>query len=82
MDKNDHIDELARKLANFATDYAEAKGLSNGDVMNALGRLYVTFGFTIKTDKISNEELGETLVEFVDANCKLMVEALRHAEKA
>jgi hypothetical protein len=82
MDKNDKIDQLAQTLANLATDYAEDNGLDFGDVMNALGRTYVTYGFTVKTDKITNEALSESLVGFVDAACKLMMEALRHAEKA
>lgn len=82
MEKDDHIDKLAQTLANLATDYAEDNGLDFGDVMNALGRLYVTYGFTVKSNKISNEELSESLVEFIDASCGLMVEALRNAEKA
>lgn len=82
MDKNDKIDQLAQTLANLATDYAEDKGLDFGDVMNALGRVYVTYAFTVKSSKISHEKLSESLVEFIDASCGLMVEALRHAEKA
>jgi hypothetical protein len=82
MEKDDKIDQLAQTLANLATDYAGDNGLDFGDVMNALGRLYVTYGFTVKSDKISNEALSESLVFFVDATCNLMVEALRNAEKA
>jgi hypothetical protein len=82
MTKDDKIDELAQKMANIATDYAKDNGLDFGDVMNALGRTYVTYGFTVKSKKISNEALSESLVVFVDASCKLMTEALRNAEKA
>lgn len=82
MEKDDQIDEMAQKVANLATDYAEANGLDFGDVMNALGRVYVTYGFTVKSSKISHKELSESLVEFVDASCNLMMEALRNAEKA
>jgi hypothetical protein len=79
---DEKIDEMAQTLANFATDYAEDNDLDFGDVMNALGRLYVTYGFTVKSKKITNEELSESLVVFIDASCKLMVEALRNAEEA
>lgn len=82
MEKDDKIDQLAQTLANLATDYVEDNGLDFGDVMNALGRLYVTYGFTVKSDEISNEALSEGLVGFVDAACRLMMEALRHAEEA
>lgn len=82
MEKDDKIDQLAQKVANLATDYAGDNGLDFGDVMNALGRVYVTYGFTVKGNKISNEELSESLVEFVSASCGLMMEALRNAEKA
>ena len=82
MEKDDKIDQLAQTLANLATDYAGDNGLDFGDVMNALGRVYVTYGFTVKGNKISNEKLSESLVEFVSASCGLMVEALRNAEKA
>lgn len=82
MDKKDYVDQLAQEMASFATDYAEAAGLDFGDVMNALGRVYVTYGFTVKGSKISNEELSKSLVGFVDAACNLMMEALRNAEKA
>jgi hypothetical protein len=82
MEKDDHIDKLAQMIANLATDYAGDNGLDFGDVMNALGRIYVTYGFTVKSSKISHEKLSESLVEFIDASCGLMVEALRNAEKA
>ena len=82
MEKDDKIDQLAQDMANLATDYAKDNGLDFGDVMNALGRVYVTYGFTVKGSKISNEALSESLVEFVSASCGLMVEALRNAEKA
>lgn len=82
MKKDEQIDELAKALAKVATDYAEDNGLDFGDIMNALGRVYVTYGFTVKLGKISYEELSESLVEFVDASCKLMTEALRHDKKA
>ena len=82
MEKDDKIDQLAQTLANLATDYAGDNGLDFGDVMNALGRVYVTYGFTVKGSKITNEALAESLVEFVDASCNFMVEALRNAEKA
>lgn len=82
MTKDDHIDKLAQKMANLATDYAEDNGLDFGDVMNALGRVYVTYGFTVKSKKITNEELSESLVVYIDASCKLMTEALRNAKEA
>lgn len=82
MDKDDKTAQLAQTLANLATEYAEENGLDFGDVMNALGRVYVTYGFTVKSSKVSNEELSESLVEFVGANCNLMMEALRNAEEA
>ena len=82
MNKNDHIDKLAQAMANLATDYAEASGLDFGDVMNALGRTYVSYGFTVKSKKITNEELSESLVEFISASCGLMVEALKNAKEA
>jgi hypothetical protein len=82
MEKDDKIDQLAQTLANLATDYAEDNGLDFGDVMNALGRVYVTYGFTVKGSKVSNENLSKSLVGFVDASCRLMMEALRNAEKA
>ena len=82
MEKDDKIDQLAQDMANLATDYAKDNGLDFGDVMNALGRAYVTYGFTVKSSKISHEKLSESLVEFVSASCGLMVEALRNAEKA
>ena len=82
MERDDLIDQLAQEMASFSTDFAEAAGLDHGDVMNALGRLYVTYGFTVKGSKVSNEELSKSLVGFVDAACNLMVEALRNAEKA
>lgn len=82
MEKDDKIDQLAQEMASFATDFAEAAGLDFGDVMNALGRVYVTYGFTVKGSKISNEKLSESLVEFVSASCGLMVEALRNAKEA
>ena len=82
MEKDDKIDQLAQEMASFATDFAEAAGLDFGDVMNALGRVYVTYGFTVKGDKISNEELSKSLVGFVDAACNLMMEALRNAQEA
>ena len=82
MEKDEKIDQLAQKVANLATDYAGDNGLDFGDVMNALGRVYVTYGFTVKSSKISNEKLSESLVEFVSASCRLMVEALRDDQEA
>jgi hypothetical protein len=82
MDRSEKIDEMTQAVAGFATGYAEQNGLTNGDIMDALGRLYVTYGFTVKTETITNEALAESLVGFVDAACNLMVEALRHAEEA
>ena len=82
MEKDDKIDQLAQKVANLATDYAGDNGLDFGDVMNALGRVYVTYGFTVKSSKISNEKLSESLVKFVSDSCGLMVEALRDAQEA
>lgn len=79
---DEKIDEMAQTLAKFATDYAEDNDLTHGDTMNALGRLYVTYAFAVKTDKITNEELSESLVGFVDSACNLMVEELRHAKEA
>lgn len=82
MEKDEQIDKMAQKLANFAIDYAGDNGLTNGDVMNVLGRLYVTYAFTVRSDKITSEELSKSLVGFVDAACNLMVEVLRHDKKA
>lgn len=82
MEKDDKIDQLAQKVANLATDYAGDNGLDFGDVMNALGRVYVTYGFTVKSSKISNEKLSESLVKFVSDSCRLMVEALRDDQEA
>ena len=79
---DEKIDEMAQTLANFATDYAEHNGLTNGDIMDTLGRLYVTYGFTVKSEKISNEVLAESLVAFVANATSDMVEALRNAKEA
>jgi hypothetical protein len=81
MEKDDQIDEMTQAMANFAIDYADKHGLTHGDTVNAMGRLYVTYGFTVKGDKITNEALNESLVGFVDAACKLMVGALNNAKE-
>ena len=78
----DKINGLTNALAEFVTDYAEDNGLDFSDVVNALGSIYVTYGFTVKGSKISNEELSKSLVEFVSASCAFMVEALRNAKEA
>lgn len=82
MDKNDQIDQMTQAVAGFATGYAEHESMTNGDIMDALGRLYVTYGFTVKSDKISNEALAESLVAFVANATSAMVKALDNAKEA
>ena len=82
MEKDTRVEDMSQAVAGFVAGYAERLGLTNGDIMNALGLLYVTYGFAVKLDKLSNEDMSVSLVNYIDAACNAMVEALRNAEKA
>ena len=82
MDKSEKIDEMTQAVAFFATDYAEKNGLTNGDIMDALGRLYVTYGFTVKSAETTSEYLSVSLVGFVASACDAISKALDNAKEA
>lgn len=68
------IQGLAAAILNNVTEHAHAHGLSNNEVMNALAHAYVIYGFTVKKDDTSVDELKTALVGCVVASADHMAE--------
>ena len=69
------VQGLAAATLTLVTDYAVEHGLTNNEIMNALAHVYVIYGFTVKTDDSSSEELKAAMIAAVSASADHMAEA-------
>ena len=82
MDRDDKVNGLALALSNFLTEYVEHEDMSNNLIMDALCRLYVTYGFTLKSDKLSNEDLRDLLANWVTVFANIISKEKANAKEA
>jgi len=82
MDLNEKIDEMTRAVADFAINYAEKNGLHNGNIVDALGRLYVTYAFSVASDKLPKRNLRDGLVGFIAKCSDAMLDLVGDAKEA
>lgn len=75
------INGLTNALAEFVEEYAEVHDLTITEVMNAMAHIYVIYGFALKSDNVTEEQMGTTLVEVVEIAIQFM-RALKNAEEA
>ena len=61
------IQSLAAATLNFVTGHAHEHGMTNTEIMNALAHIYVIYGFTVKLEDNSDEQMKATLIEAVAA---------------
>lgn len=60
------INGMTNALAEFVTDYADTHDLTFNDAMNALAQIYVIYGFALKAENVTDDNMGETLVYCVE----------------
>lgn len=75
------VQGLAAATLTFVTDYAHENGITNQEIMNALAHIYVIYGFTVKLDDSSDEQMKAALIEAVTASADHMMTMDRN-EKA
>lgn len=75
------VQGLAAATLTFVTDYAVEHGLTSQEIMTALAHVYVIYGFTVKTNDSSAEEMKSAMIAAVSASADHMMTVERN-EKA
>ena len=76
------IQGMAAAMLDFAAEYAAKHEIDNNETITALAHTYVIYGFAVKLEGSSDEELKAAMIECVTASADHMMEMSADAEKA
>lgn len=77
----DKINGLTNALAEFVTDYCDTHDLTFNDAMNALSHLFVIYGFALRTEGVTDNDMETSLKHCIDQDIKA-IRRMRDAKEA
>lgn len=69
------VQKMTKALLDCAEAYATENGLESGDAMTSLAHAYVIYGFAVKKDEASDQDMRDALIGFVTMSADHMMEA-------
>lgn len=77
----DRINGLTNALAEFVTEYCDTHDLTFTEAMNALSHLFVIYGFALKAENVTDDDMETSLKHCIDQDIKA-IRGMRDAEEA
>lgn len=66
----DRINGLTNALAEFVTEYCDTHDLTFTEAMNALSHLFVIYGFALKAEGVTDDDMEASLKHCIDQDIK------------
>jgi hypothetical protein len=77
----DRINGLTNALAEFVTEYCDTHDLTFTEAMNALSHLFVIYGFALKAEGVTDDDMEASLKHCIAQDIKAIRE-MRDAQEA